>query len=295
LNINQLRAFVAVVDTGSFSAAARSLGLSQPAVTMQIQGLEGDLGVTLIDRRYRSSEPTEAGRALLPHARAVLAQLTEAREALDAAAGQVSGELALAASTTPGQYVLPRLIGTFLEEHPQVGVRVAVADTADVVVAVATGAAALGVTGARIDDAHVTFEAVGTDELVIVAPPGSPLAGRRLTGADLVDEPFVVREEGSGTRAVLDDALRVAGLAADGQRIALELATNEALVNAVEGGLGIAGVSRWAADKAIALGTVVELDVAGFPVARPFYLVLPKGARTRAAEAFAELLRARLG
>jgi DNA-binding transcriptional LysR family regulator len=290
MNITQLEAFVAVVDRGSFSAAARSLGVSQPAVTMQIQQLEADLGVTLLVRGPRASTPTEAGEELLPRARTILAGLAQAREAVQGLGDHVSGHLLIGASTTPGQYVLPRLLGSFLEVHPDVGVTLQVADTVEVVEAVTDRAVAIGMVGAEVKGFPVTFEAAGTDDVVLIAPPGHPALGAART-RDLADSRFVVREAGSGTRSVTEAALRSAGLDPSELDVVLELGTSEAIVNAVEGGLGIGAVSHWAADKALALGTVQEISVAGFPVRRGLYLVIPRGPLPRAAEAFAVHVR----
>lgn len=113
MNVTQLRAFVSVVDLGSFSAAARQAGVSQPAVTMQIKALESDLGATLLERRYHRVELTEAGHALLPHARSVLKDLTSARDDISALSHTVTGRLTIVASTTPGDYIIPRVLGTF--------------------------------------------------------------------------------------------------------------------------------------------------------------------------------------
>lgn len=284
MNVQQLRAFVMVVDHGSFSAAAKALSLSQPAVTMQVQSLESDTGVTLLDRRYRRVEPTEAGALLLPYARRVLAEIDEARERLEDFSGRVTGRLSLAASTTPGQYVLPRLLGGFVARYPEVGVTLRVADTAEVVAAVESGEAGLGMAGARVDSARVTFEEAGTDDLLLIAPPGaSAVAPAALT--DVVEQPFILRERGSGTRQVMEAALREAGVDPGDLHVALELGTNEAIVSAVEGGLGVGVVSRWVADKALRVGTVNEVATDSFPVSRPLFVVSPKTGATRAAEA----------
>lgn len=293
MNLTQLRAFVAVVEHHSFSGAARALGLSQPAVTMQVQSLEAEAGATLLDRRYRRIEPTEAGTALLPHARRVLAELEEARYELDHLGDRVTGRLEIAASTTPGDYVLPALLGAFLAAYPEVGVSLRVMDTARVVEAVASGEAHLGMTGAELDaGAKVGFERLGTDELLVVCAPDDELAHvEGAAAAVLADEPFVMRRSGSGTRIVTEEALRAEGVDPADLRVVAELGTSEAIVRAVEGGLGIGIVSRWVAEKALALGTVAEVDVRGFPVERPFFVVLPPAARTRAAEAFVEHLR----
>jgi DNA-binding transcriptional LysR family regulator len=295
MNINQVRAFVAVVDNGSFSEAARATALSQPAVTMQIQGLESDLGATLLERRYRKVDLTEAGRALLPFARRVLAELDDARVEIERLTDTVGGHLELAVSTTPGQYILPRLLGSFLRAYPEVSVSLRVYDSADVVARVEAGEAHLGMTGARIPGVKVEYEEMGTDLLLMVCPPDSALAERReVPLSEVAEHPFIMRESGSGTRIVFERALREGGIEPSDLNVVMELGTSEAIVNAVEGGMGVGVVSHWMADKALALGTVAQVAAPGFPVARPFYAVSPRGARSRAAVALADHLRAEL-
>lgn len=295
MNISQLKAFLAVVEHGSFSEAARAMGISQPAVTMQVQALESDIGAVLLDRRYRRVDLSEAGRALLPHARRVLDELDHARTEIENMSEQVTGRLTLAASTTPGQYVLPRTLGAFLRAHPEVAASIVIADTTKVVELVDTGEAQLGMVGAKVRGARATFEEAEADELVLIADPASPLPAREgLLLRDLLEEPFIMREPGSGTRQVTESVLRAEGIDPGDLRVVTELGTSEAIVRAVEGGLGLGVVSRWVAEKAIELKTVVEVPVGGFPVTRAFYLVLPRGPMTRAADAFAEHLRAEM-
>jgi DNA-binding transcriptional LysR family regulator len=295
MNINQLRAFIAVVDHGSFSEAARTTGLSQPAVTMQIQGLESDLGATLLERRYRKVELTEAGRALLPFARRVMSELDGARSEIERLSDTVGGHLELAVSTTPGQYILPRLLGSFLRAYPEVSVSLRVYDSADVVERVESGEAHLGMTGARIAGAKVEYEEMGTDRLLMICPVDTPLAGRPTVPlAEVAEHPFIVRETGSGTRMVFEQALCDGGVDPSELNVVMELGTSEAIVNAVEGGMGVGVVSHWMADKALSLGTVARVATPGFPVERPFYAVLPRGVRSRAASALVDHLRQEL-
>lgn len=292
MNTQQLRTFVTVVEHGSFSEAARVLGVSQPAVTMQIQSLEGALGATLLDRRYRRVDLTEAGRTLLPHARRVLTQIEEAADEIAALSGTVTGRLTIAASTTPGVYVIPRLLGAFISQNPEVGVTIEVHDTAAVVEAVESGRAHVGMTGATVRGARVTFEELGTDELLLICPPGHRLAGAKgVTLADLAEEAWVLRESGSGTRQVSERLLADHGLDPEELRVAVELGTGEAIVSAVQGGLGIAVLSRHVAARALSLGDVVAVDAKGLPATRPFYVVKSKGTPTRAAGAFHMHLR----
>ncbi|NTU71273.1 MAG: LysR family transcriptional regulator [Coriobacteriia bacterium] len=291
MNISQLRTFLAVIEHGSFSDAAKALGISQPAVTMQIQSLEGDLGVTLLDRRYRRIDLTEAGRLLVPHARKTVAEVQSARDAIEQLSGEVGGRLEIAASTTPGVYVVPRLLGAFDARYPKVDVSVSVHDTAEVVERVEDGRAQLGVSGAIVRNAKATFDRIADDELVLISPPDSPLASRPgLTADDLAHAEWIVRESGSGTRSTTERALASAGIDLTALNAVVQLGTGEAIVSAVEGGLGIAMVSRMVADKALRLGSVIQLHPRGLKVVRPFFAVMPKGTPTRAASAFAAFL-----
>ncbi|HZL04567.1 MAG TPA: selenium metabolism-associated LysR family transcriptional regulator [Coriobacteriia bacterium] len=292
MNVQQLRTFIEVAEHRSFSEAARMLGISQPAVTMQIQALETDVGAMLLDRRYRKVELTEAGRVLIPFARRVLGDMDEARAAIDGLSQTVTGRLAVAASTTPGQYVLPHALGAFLKEYPEVGVSLRVYDTAEVVEHVASGEAHLGMTGAEVAGARVVYEQMGTDRLELLCSPDNPIAKReQIALGDLVDEPFIVREAGSGTRMVVEEVMRRAGVDPAELRVVLELGTNEAVLSAVEGGMGIGVVSAHVSDKALTLGTVARIQALDFPLTRPLFLVLPRTTPTRAAQALANHLR----
>jgi DNA-binding transcriptional LysR family regulator len=292
MNLTNLRTFVAVVDHGSFSGAARALGVSQPAVTMQVQALESSVGTPLLDRHYRRIDLTEAGQVLIEHARAVLDQIEVASEEIASLSGTVSGRLVIAASTTPGDYVIPRLLGAFLAANPQVQVAISVRDSAQVAAAVDCGEAHLGVTGAQVKESRSTFEPLGCDELVLISGPDNPLAKKRKVALGSLDgERWVLRESGSGTRQVAEGVLAAAGLDPANLGVVVELGTGEAIVSAIEGGIGISIVSREVAAKSIALGAVVEVDAVGMPVSRPFFLVSPAGAKTRAAEAFIAYLR----
>jgi DNA-binding transcriptional LysR family regulator len=292
VNVTQLRAFVSVVELGSFSEAARQSGVSQPAVTMQIKALETDVGATLLDRRYHRVELTEAGRALLPYARSVLAEIARARDDISALAETTTGRLVIAASTTPGDYVIPRVLGEFFKLYPQVQVEISVQDTAETVAAVAAGRADFGVCGAADASAKVDFEELGCDEIYVICAPSNPLAGR---GSVPFGEPpeadWVMREPGSGTGQVARAALDRNGIDPDELRVLVELGSGEAIISAIEGGLGIAMVSRYVADKALALGSVCRVAVDVPPVTRPFYAVMAKVTPTRAAIAFHAHLR----
>ncbi len=260
---------------------------------MQVQALEGDLGVTLLDRRYRHVEPTEAGKMLIPKAEHLIKEVEAIKDEISRMGDHVTGRLVLAASTTPGQYILPRLLGAFLKANPEVTASLTVSDTAKVVEAVESGEASMGMTGAEVHGAKVRYIEMGSDELTMICPNGHELLSKdEVSLQDAVEHPFLMREEGSGTRTVTEEVLRHAGIDPDDLNVVLQLGTSEAIVNAVEGGLGVAVVSMWVAEKAIATGTVSVLVSDHFPVRRPLFVVTPRGSMTRAAEEFVDLLRA---
>lgn len=293
LNIQHLKTFVAVVDSGSFSQAARRLGLSQPAVSMQVQALESDIGEALLDRKHRQVDLTEAGRILLPHARQMLAEAARVRAEIEGLSGEVTGSLRLALSTTPGDYIIPRLLGGFVRQYPHVSLNLMVDSTTEVVDEVEEGRADLGMVGAKVRGAKVHQEELGHDELIAISHPDNPLAARQhVTVAELAAEPWVARRDDSGTQSVLKDILADYGITLEALNAVVQLGTGEAVVNAVEGGLGVSVVSRYVADRALAAGLVAQVDVEGFPFRRPFYLITPKRSHSRATLAFADYLRA---
>jgi DNA-binding transcriptional LysR family regulator len=213
-------------------------------------------------------------------------ELDAARDELEHITETVTGHLLLAASTTPGQYVLPKLLGSFLRSNPDVSASLVVGDTAEVVGLVESGEAHLGLTGARLAGSKVDFLEMGEDRLVLVCPRDSALSRRESVPlSDIAREPFIVREPGSGTRLVFEQALRAGGADPAELQVVMELATSEAIVSAVEGGMGLGAVSHWMADKAIELGTVALVDCPDFPIVRPFFAVVPPGNVRHAAQA----------
>lgn len=306
IGLTQLRAFVAVVDKRSFSSAARALGISQPAVTLQIQSLEQHLGTTLLERRYKSVGMTEAGEALYPAATGILSRWAEAEDRIRALEGLVGGRLVVGGSTTPAHYILPRLVGAFKRDHPETTVVLKVADTRDTIDRLTAGDVDVAFVGEQVRDRRLECEPFGTDELVLIAAPDAEIGGTRpaarsrgrggsapLALSELVRLPFVFREEGSATRDVIEQHLGAHGVSPGDLDVVLELGTSEAVVNAVESGLGLSVVSRFAAAKPLALGSVVELAAESFPVSRELFMcTLKRGTPRRAVAAFVDFARA---
>jgi len=291
VNIANLTAFVTVVDTGSFSHAAKELGLSQPAVTTQVRSLEDEIGEVLLNRQHRKIELTEAGELLLPYARTILDQIQQAQSSLQEQASEVGGCLTIAASSIPGCYIAPRIMGAFVRQYPEVEVNLDISDSTRATEAVEAGSAHLALTGARIKGAQVDYEIFGEDRMIIVASPQNPLAGReRIELMDLSDERWIMRPGQSGTRQMITQSLREAGLESSILDSALTLGADEAIINAVEGDLGIAIMSRLVAEKALELGTIAQLDVVDYPLTRPLYVATPHRKPTRASGAFLDFI-----
>ena len=212
MDLRQLEVFAGVYELRSFSRTASALRLTQSTVSEHVRLLEDELGTRLFDRLSRETVPTRAGELLYGYARQMLVLRTEARQALDQFLGQVTGTLLVGASTIPGEYVLPAVIGRFRERHPRVVIALQISDTRGIVQAVLGGQVDAGVVGADPGNRGLEARALMPDELVLVVPPRHPWNGLREVALDeLRGEPLVVREAGSGSRHALERALEAAG------------------------------------------------------------------------------------
>jgi DNA-binding transcriptional LysR family regulator len=289
MDTRQLAAFVAVVEKRSFSQAAERLGVTQPAVSLQIGALEKRLGVQLLDRSGRRVEPTEAGRQLYRNAQRVLAAEEQLLDEL-ADDGQVSGRLELGASTGPGGSVVPVLLGELARVYPDVSVALTVADTHRIVELVAERSLELGVVGFARRHRSVVFEPFFRDQVVLACPPGHRFAGATVSLDDLREETLILMQEGAGVREAIEDELRAAGAKLKDFGARLELGLQESVRTAVENGFGVTFISRSAIEAALAAGTLTEARVEGLEPSREIFLARAAGRRlTRVAQAFLDL------
>ncbi|MEW6554043.1 MAG: selenium metabolism-associated LysR family transcriptional regulator [Actinomycetota bacterium] len=274
MNTKSLLIFVEVASTGSFSTAARNLGLTQPAVSSQIRTLEKEFGNTLIDRSTGRSRLTEAGRAFLGYARDILETEEKLRREMEGRRAEVGGPIAISASTIPGEYIMPLILARFRERHPLVDPRLDISDSSRVLDKVRAGEVDLGCVGLYEEDERLRYGQLCHDRLVFIAPPGHPLARRRDLGpADLEGEPLLYREEGSGTRSHMLKILTDLGLdKCPGS--AMVLGSTMAVIQAVAAGEGISVVSLWAASAYIGQGIVSALRFKAPEPRREFYYVL---------------------
>ena len=275
LDPRRLETFRVVATTGRVSAAARLLHLSQPAVTAQVRQLEAECGQPLFERTPRGVRLNAAGQALLGYAQRV-------RQLLDEATGIAradlppGGELALAASTTVASYGLPGLVASFLKAHRGTGVRLEVGNTAEVLGWVREGRVPLGVVEGHGRAPGVRLERLLDDELIAVVAAHAPpelLRVRRVE--DLEAVPLIWREPGSGTRAVVERALRRAGSRRRSRAGDLQLGGTEAIKTAAAEGLGVAFLSRWSIQAELATGRLRPLPLRDVRIQRAFSWALP--------------------
>ena len=280
LSIRQLEVFVALVEQGSFTKAARHLGLSQSTVSGHMADLERRLGVRLVERDRAGTLPTEAGDVLLVPAREALRAERNARHAAEQIVGLLRGHLHVGGSTIPAVYVLPKHLATFHAEHPDVEITVHTGDSADIVARIRGGEVDVGIIGAPPDDASgLTVSPFGGDTLHLVVAPTHRLAKeRRLSVAKLADVPMVRRESGSGTQAAIDAALATAGLPAD-TPTACRVGSTEAVKAAVRAGLGAAIISDLAVEVDLAAKHLVAIELEGVSLDRTFHLVAREAER----------------
>jgi DNA-binding transcriptional LysR family regulator len=292
MDTRQLAAFCAVVEKSSFSQAAERLGVTQPAVSLQVRALEERLGQTLLDRSGRRVEPTEAGLRLYRSAQRMLALEEQLYDEVAAESGELHGTLAIGASTGPGAHLVPLLLCEFQRDHPDLRVALSIWDTQTVSEKVARRELELGVVGALRRNRSLEFEPLVRDEIVLAVPPAHPAAGGSVTVDDLRDETVIAMQEGAGVRQVVDEELRRAGLRVRELEPRLELGLQESVKSAVAAGFGVTFISRTAIEGELAAGTLAMARVAGLEPARQIYVVRAKGRPpTRAAEAFLEFAR----
>ncbi len=274
MNLEHLRTLVSIAEQGSLSAAARTLHISQPAVTKQVQRFESELGLSLMNRGpRRGAELTPAGERVLAFARETLANLEALERDLAALKAIEQGTLMLAASTIPGEYLLPALLAGFRARYPQVQVQMSVSDTAAVAEKVLADEVDVGVIGSEVKRPGLHLERFVGDEIVLAVPPRHPFAGRKSIAVDeLAGQPLVMREEGSGTRRSVEIAFAAAGLELPREQSTMILGSTQAILQAVEQGLGLGFVSARASANAQADGRLACVRLEGVDLRRDLYL-----------------------
>ena len=296
MDTRQLAAFCAVVERRSFSQAAERLGVTQPAVSLQVRALEKRLGTRLLDRSGRRVEPTEAGWRLYRGSQKLLS-LEEQLVSQVAATGdgELAGQLVIGASTGPAAIVVPLLLCEFQRENPSVHVALTVSDTQSIVDGVAARELELGIVGAARRQRGVRFDPFFSDQVVLACPSGHRFAGRTVSLDELREETLILMQEGAGVRQIIEDALRKRGIRMRDLDVRLELGLQESVRRAVEAGYGVTFISRTAVEGDLEAGRLSEARVEGLEATRQISLATASGrSRTRVADAFVAFADSRL-
>ncbi|HET7580110.1 MAG TPA: selenium metabolism-associated LysR family transcriptional regulator [Bacillales bacterium] len=279
MNLNKIRAFVAVLDHKSFSEAAEHCGRSQPAISQQIKSLEEDLGLALLDRSYAGVQPTPAGNYIYKMGRRMLKQWEEIEEGAQAFQGTLTSTLRIGASTIPAAHLLPRWIRQFHHLYPKVDLVVESRDSRAVLSRLHDRQVSAAIVGSAPSSSQLVSEAVAVDSLVLIAPNHHPVNAKYAQDpCELVEYDFIVREVGSGTREAMEKGLTHCGLQMTDLKIAVEVDSTESLIATVEQGIGISFVSKFAAAPAVAAGRIRLVSVIE-PFSQSFYFSCLKNRR----------------
>jgi DNA-binding transcriptional LysR family regulator len=292
MDIRALDVFCRIVELKSFSKAAEAVYLTQPTVSGHIKVLEEFVGVKLLDRLGREVLPTKAGELLYGYAKQILALRNQAIQALEEYKGSLKGHLVIGGSNIPGEYVLPALLASFKARHPEISITLKIADSREIVRGVLEGNYELGAVGAKFDDGQLVYLKLLEDELVLALPPGHAWASKAVVAlTELVGQPMILREVGSGSRKVFEDALHAARLDSSALTVVAELGSTEAIRQALKSGAGVSVISLRAIQDDLDRGTLRTVPLEGIKLSRDFYLVYHKNrSRSPLCEAFASFL-----
>ncbi|AZR81792.1 MULTISPECIES: LysR family transcriptional regulator [Piscirickettsiaceae] len=272
----RLQVFYTVAKVLSFTKAAETLHMTQPAVTFQVKQLEEFFNTRLFDRTHNKITLTEAGKIVYDYAEKILDHYEKMNSEVRELTGEVTGSLLIGASTTIAEYMLPSLLGAFKKQFEDVNIRLQVGNTDAIVAMVENNMIDLGVVEAPVYNKNLEVEVCRLDEMVLIVPEGHPLSNRdKISVEDMRKYRYISREEGSGSRSVIDNYIREQGLSYSDLNVVMELGSPEAVKMAVESDVGIAIVSRTTIVKEMKLGTLKALPLDP-PLTRPFSHVRQK-------------------
>ena len=278
IDFRHLETFCRVASLRSFSKAAEDLFLTQPTVSGHILSLEQSLSLRLFDRASREVRLTKAGEVFLKYASKILSFRQDLLNALSEFSQGIRGELSLGASTIPGEYILPRLVGDFKKEHPHFIFSIKIADTKEIVRDVLQDDVEFGMIGAKLDHPSLHFEKYEEDEIIVVASSDHPLARKkRVDVEELLKEPWIIREEGSGTQMAVEKALRKKGKSLKQFNVVMEMGSTSSVKEGVKAKLGLAFISRQAIEEELNQGLLSRIGVEGIDtISRQIYIVFHK-------------------
>ena len=278
IDLRQIEIFYHVAKFRSFSQAGKALLLTQPTISGHIKALEENLSLMLFDRLGRQIKLTRAGEVLYGYAKRLLSTKAAALEALQELQGGLHGELIIGGSSTPGQYILPALLGQFARRYPSITVNLNITDTVQTMEQIVHGDLEFGIVGAHIPHPQVVYHQFIDDELVVAVPPLHPWArSETVPLAALTTQPFIQRERGSGSRLVVEQTLKQHGLEPATLRIAAEMGSTEAIKQGIRAGLGLAIISRFALTDEVRAGGLCVVTIQDVVLHRSFYIIRHKG------------------
>ena len=279
MDIKQLEAFVYVVETCSFSKAGQLLHLTQPTISSHISALERELKIKLIVRTTKETYPSDAGKLLYGYAKEILNMRENAIQAIQVFSQEMRGTITVAASTIPGQYYLPKLLQAFREKYPDIRFNIQMTDSADVVDQVTARTAEVGFTGTEIDAPKCIYREFTDDRLVIITPNDPRFrqyVGKGFPIRQLLEETFISREQGSGTRRETEAFLKELGIDPRELQTAVEVRSTESIKKMVSEGMGVAVISKSACEDYCQFGMVLAFDFDNITLRRKLYILKHK-------------------
>ena len=277
MDLWQLNIFCKVIELKSFSRAGKAVHLSQPTISSHIKDLEDHLDCRLIDRLATESVPTKAGKLLYEYAKRMLALHDETETAMAEFKGKIRGRLVIGGSTIPGTYLMPQLIADFKKQYPDVIVSLKIGDTDNIIDGILNENLELGIVGARAETKKIVQKKLIKDEMRLIVPANHRWAGKKRVSLDrLINEPFIVRERGSGTLKSIAASLSSVGHSIDDLKVVAEMGSTESVRQAIKHGAGISILSTLAVAEEVKAGALSALAVDGLNLTRRFYLTWHK-------------------
>ncbi len=293
MEFRELKTFCAVVEQQSFSKAGNIVHLSQPTVSLQIKALEDELNIQLLDRLDRKVMLTDAGQILYQHAKEILERIDNLRDAICESSGQkVYGKITIGAGVTIGEGTMPQSLGLFKKKYPLVEISLKILDTSAIIKQMLSYKLDIGIIGANIYHNNLTLEKFTSDSLILIVHPSHPFAAKEEVALpELLEEPMLVREEGSGTRMSICNEFNKRGINESELNVNMELGSTGAIKQAVLNNQGIAFINQQAVQNELKLGTIKKVFIKDFDLKKEFYLVLhQKRTKSKLLEAFLRFL-----
>jgi DNA-binding transcriptional LysR family regulator len=290
---HKLKVFCTVAETKSFSKTSEIIHLTQPAVSLQIQALEEMYETKLFDRSSSKVTLTPAGEVLYKYAKDILALYVSAEKVIGEMTGLVKGSITIGAGSTIGNYLLPSVISDFRKAHPKIKVNLFVANMQRVIELLNAGNINLGLVEGDVKRQKMVVEKLISDELLVIVPIHHPWSKRKdVSVAELIDEPFILREAGSGTRQTIEKFFARHGITPQNMKVSMVLGSTQAIKEAVENGLGVSIISRWSARKELRFGTLHTLNFKEEKMVRNFSLLTHRNSvSSHAVEEFLSYLK----